>query len=60
MTTPTKEQPDHATKVRTLNGEDTGWDYRCGVPYVHHLWTAHDWIRYIGDRWFRKPQKAPQ
>ena len=49
-----REQPDEDTKLRTLRGERTGWDYVFRVPPVPHAqWSAHDWIRYIGDHWYR-------
>jgi hypothetical protein len=50
-----KPQPDEDTKLRTLRGERTGWDYRFNPPPVPHwMWSPHDWINYIGDNWFQR------
>lgn len=50
-------QPDYETKLRTLAGEHTGWDYYfigAMLPcQAHYAWNDDDWIRYIGDHWFR-------
>lgn len=52
------DQPDVQTKLETLRGEDTGWDYLFNVPPVPHwLWTYPEWVTYIGDNWFRKAVK---
>lgn len=49
-------QPTRTEKLLTLQGCETGWDYRFTTPPVpHNLWTLDDWINYIGDNWFRKP-----
>ena len=52
------EQPDEDTKLRTLQGEATGWDYRFdpgNLPSSAHThWTQHDWITYIGSNWFKR------
>lgn len=48
-------QPTYAEKLATLLGEKTGWDFLMEVPPVStYYWTNDDWIRFIGDRWFRK------
>ena len=51
-------QPDHDTKLRTLRGEKTGWDYRFDPGFLpstaHTRWTTDDWIQFIGDNWFKK------
>lgn len=53
------DQPDHETKLATLRGEDTGWDYQFQVPGVTHAaWSPDDWIRYIGVNWFRVRAKS--
>jgi hypothetical protein len=50
-----KEQPTEQEKIDTLKGEETGWGYWMQVPPVSTaLWNNHDWIRFIGDKWFRK------
>lgn len=58
MTTTIREQPDIDTKLRTLNMEDTGWDYMFDSGLLpcsaHTLWNRYDWINFIGDHWFRR------
>lgn len=50
------DQPTHAEKMATLNGQDTGWDYYYQTPPVYHgNWSDSDILRWIGDNWFRKP-----
>ena len=50
-----KEQPTQEQKLATLRGEETGWGYWMQVPPVStHLWTDADWIRFIGNKWFKK------
>jgi hypothetical protein len=52
------DQPDLATKLRTLEGDDLGWDYFFNVPATSHWqWSQQDWVTYIGDNWFRKDAK---
>lgn len=54
-----KEQPTHDEKLRTLQGEETGWGYWISAPPVPtHLWTDEDWLRFIGTRWYRKTSTA--
>ena len=49
-------QPDAATRLATLLGQPTGWGYFFEVPPVpHNVWTTRDWLRHIGDHWYRKP-----
>lgn len=49
------EQPTLEEKRRTLRGEDTGWGYWISAPPVPtNLWSDDDWIRFIGNRWYRK------
>jgi hypothetical protein len=49
------DQPTHDEKFRTLQGEETGWGYWFNTPPVQHAtWTHEDWIKFIGDRWFRR------
>lgn len=56
-----KEQPTYQVKIATLNGTETGWGYWMQVPPVTTaLWTDEDWIRFIGDRWFRKASIVAQ
>jgi hypothetical protein len=51
-------QPTHEEKLATMRGEDTGWNYRFQVPGPSpNMWSHEDWIRYIGDNWFRVPRK---
>ncbi len=51
------DQPTYEVKFQTLNGSRTGWDYMFGVPPVPtQHWSFDDWIKYIGDQWFRLPQ----
>lgn len=68
-TTPTAEkenpmakmQPTEEEKIATLRGEETGWGYWMQVPPVStHLWNNQDWIRFIGDKWFRKTNLKEQ
>lgn len=60
--------PDIATRIATLLGQPTGWSYMFEVPsqegaspsgekppVTHALWTTGDWLRWIGDRWYRVP-----
>ena len=50
-----KEQPTEDEKLRTFRGEETGWGYWISAPPVPtNLWNDHDWIRFIGNRWYRK------
>lgn len=55
-----KEQPTREEKLRVLRGE-TGfnsgdWNFQFAAPPVHHnFWGPSDWIKYIGDNWFRIP-----
>lgn len=52
------DQPDEETKLRTLRGEATGWDYRFdpgNLPCTAHtVWSGYDWITYIGSNWFKR------
>lgn len=51
----TTEQPTHDEKLRTYRGEETGWGYWISTPPVPaNLWPDEDWIRFIGNSWFRK------
>ncbi len=53
---PTREQPTEEVKLATLRGENTGWDYTFHPSLVTGgRWTDHDWIVFIGDKWFKKP-----
>ena len=53
------EQPDEQTKLRTLRGEDTGWDFSFYPPPVcTGFWNNNDWVAFIGHRWYRKDQPA--
>jgi len=48
-------QPTHAEKLRTLEGQDTGWGYYFEPPPVPTgAWNHDDWVRYIGNRWYWK------
>jgi hypothetical protein len=50
------DAPDLPTMLRTLRGEATGWSYRFRAPPVCTArWDDHDWIKFIGNRWFRVP-----
>jgi hypothetical protein len=50
-----KEQPTHEEKRRTLEGQETGWGYWLTAPPVPTgHWSYDDWIRFIGNRWYRK------
>jgi hypothetical protein len=61
-----KEQPTQEVKLATLRGEETGWDYRFDPGLLppgandhappHMRWSPEDWIRFIGDHWFRLPE----
>ena len=54
------DQPDEATKLSRMQGGYPGWDYCFKAPPVNtRLWTDYDWIRFIGDRWFRVDHKPP-
>jgi hypothetical protein len=54
-----KEQPDYETKIRTLRGEKTGWDFRFNAPPVHTTgWSPDAWIRFIGDGWIKIKEKV--
>lgn len=56
-----KEQPTHEQKLRTLQGEETGWGYWISAPPVPaNQWTNEDWIRFIGTRWYRKASVKAQ
>lgn len=49
-----RDQPDLQTKLDTLRGIKTGWDYKFTPPPVpHNQWSDMDWVRYIGRNWFR-------
>ena len=55
-------EPTPQEKIDTLNGQETGWGYWMQVPPVSTaLWDNQDWIRFIGDKWFRKTnvQRSP-
>lgn len=52
------EKPTHEVMVATLQGKETGWTYRFHVPPVtHDKWTHDDWIRHIGDNWYRRTRR---
>lgn len=53
------DQPDVETKLNTLAGQDTGWDYQFSPPPVVGCgdWSPQGWVEYIGDNWFRKDTK---
>lgn len=49
------DEPTHEEKLATLRGEDTDWGYWVSVPPVPTtLWSPDDWIRFIGNRWYRR------
>jgi hypothetical protein len=49
------EQPTEQEKLDTLNGIEIDWGYWMQVPPVTtQNWNNQDWIRFIGDKWFKK------
>lgn len=51
---PTREQKRIAIEAP----EQSQWEFRVNVPPVCTVyWKTDDWITYIGDQWFLKPEK---
>ena len=56
---PKPDQPTEQEKLDALNGLPSSWGYIFDPVLLpstaHTLWTRYDWIRFIGDNWYRKP-----
>ena len=54
MSVVNQEQPDFATKMKALEGQRTGWDYKFSPPPMTTVfWSREDWLTYIGNNWFK-------
>jgi hypothetical protein len=53
-----KLQPSYEEKLSVMRGEPSKWEYSFDPKMLpctaHTRWTAEDWIRFVGDRWFIK------